>query len=148
MIQLRSFLHPAACLELAATDKRGALQELATAATRAGLVGDADVFFARLLHREEQASTGLGLGIALPHASSDTVQRMFLAVGRAPAGIPYAAPDAAPVQLIFLIGVHQDRSAYLKLVARVTRLARDPAWRARLLGAPTAAEVFALLSAE
>lgn len=135
MQQLREFVRRELFVELTAGDKESALRELAGLVRDHRLVPDADGFYARVIDRESQASTGIGLGIGIPHATVDGLDRIFIVVGRSEAGIEYDAPDGNPVHLVFLIGLTPDRAQYLKIIARISWLVRNDDLRQKLFAA-------------
>ena len=137
-------------LHLASTERREVLQELVNQI--AEIAPDAAARKA-LLHaleeREKLHSTGIGDGIALPHARNalvGVVEHPILVFGRHSTGIPFGAIDGAPARLFFLI-VAPTVKQHLAMLARISRLLRDPKLRQGLLGAETEVEVRELLRA-
>lgn len=113
--------------------------------TAAGAVTDATQLLVDLLERAEVASVCIADDIALPHARTGAVSRLVLAVGRAPADIAFDAQHAH-VRLVFLIGTPKSAvTEYLRVVAALSRLLKDPATRAALLAAPNESEFRVLL---
>jgi PTS system nitrogen regulatory IIA component len=103
----------------------------------------------RLNEREEQQSTGIGHGLALPHAMLPGLERTVVVVGRAGGGLDFAALDAQPVDLLFLLLSPPEASRdHLRVLARLARILDDEETLARLRTAADAAELFALLLAE
>ena len=93
-----------------------------------------DEFLKAVLKREEMASTGIGKGIAIPHAKLSIYNEFFLSVGILEEGIEWGALDRIPVKLIFLIGGPDDKqSHYLKLLSQLTLYLRDEERRKKLL---------------
>jgi len=102
-----------------------------------------------LLERERLHSTGIGDGVALPHARNALVgliDHPVLVFGRHPTGIDYSAIDGIPARLFFLI-VAPTVTDHLAILARLSRLLRQPHLREKLLAAATPEEVVALLRA-
>jgi PTS system fructose-specific IIA component/PTS system nitrogen regulatory IIA component len=91
--------------DLAASDRDGALRELATAlaATQALPTSAVDQIVAALIKREQNGSTGFGKGVAVPHVKHPAVTKMVGTIGRSVAGIEFAALDHQPVFTIFLL---------------------------------------------
>lgn len=90
-------------------------------------------------------STGIGFGIALPHASSDRVGEVVAAFGRAPAGIEFDSLDNAPVRFIVLFVVPKDQfQTHLRTLAAIAKLLNDRQVREALAGAETAAEILGI----
>jgi mannitol/fructose-specific phosphotransferase system IIA component (Ntr-type) len=100
-----------------------------------------------LQEREDLHSTGIGDGIALPHARTaltGLVERPAIVIGRHPAGIAYGALDDRPVRL-FLLLVTTSVTQHLQVLARVGRLLRDAALRQRLLSADRPERIISLI---
>ena len=98
----------------------------------------------KALHEREQLhSTGIGDGVALPHARNalvGLVTEPVIVFGRHLSGIPYAAIDGKPAQLFFLL-VAPSVTRHLAVLARISRVLRDPRLRQNLLSAGTPVEV-------
>ena len=110
---------------------------------------DEALLLERLNEREEQQSTGIGHGLALPHAMLPGLERSIVVVGRASSGLDFAALDAQPVDLFFLLlSPPEGTRDHLRVLARLARILYDEATLARLRTAADAAELFALLLAE
>src|SRR5436309_14660611 len=100
-----------------------------------------------LQEREQLYSTGIGDGVALPHARNalvGLVERPVVVFGRHDQGIPYGAIDAQPAKLFFLL-VTTTVSQHLGVLARISRLVRDPKLRQNLITADCAEKVLALI---
>jgi mannitol/fructose-specific phosphotransferase system IIA component (Ntr-type) len=100
-----------------------------------------------LQEREDLHSTGIGDGIALPHARTaltGLVERPAIVIGRHPAGIAYGALDNRPVHL-FLLLVTTSVTQHLQVLARVGRLLRDAALRQKLLSADRPERIIGLI---
>jgi mannitol/fructose-specific phosphotransferase system IIA component (Ntr-type) len=135
-IELHKFLAPEAIVDLASTTKHDALRELAGLLAHNPSVDDADAFLHAIYKREELASTGVGLGVAIPHVKIPQVRDYVIAVGRRADGIEFAALDGRPVYLVFMIGASDRQTRdFVKMLARVMRLLKDGAIRTRLLEA-------------
>ena len=114
--------------KLDATEKRPALEEMVRSLVEAGRIRpDAlDDVVEALMRREELGSTGIGKGVAVPHAKHESVDGLVAAFGRSEQGIEFAALDGQPVQLVFLILSSKGNSAQsLSALAKVARLVRD-----------------------
>jgi len=110
---------------------------------------DEALLLERLNEREEQQSTGIGHGLALPHAMLPGLERTVVVVGRADRGLDFAALDARPVDLFFLLlSPIGGTSEHLRVLARLARILDDEETLARLRAATDADELFAALLAE
>jgi len=100
-----------------------------------------------LRRREALGSTGVGRGVAIPHARSLVVDRLRLAFGRHTAGIAYDAIDARPVHHFFLIVAPpvELSNQYLPVLGRIAQFVKEPDVPARLSALVTPADLFALL---
>ena len=90
-------------LNQAPADKAAAIDLLVTLQKKAGNISDEAAYKADILAREEQGTTAIGNGIAVPHAKSAAVARPGLAAMTVPAGVDYGAPDGQPSKLFFMI---------------------------------------------
>jgi PTS system nitrogen regulatory IIA component len=132
--------------DLVAGTKEEVLAELA-----AGVVGhhpglDRDKVIGILLERERLGSTGIGDGIAIPHGKLGKLDQPILAVGRSLRGVDFNALDGRPVKLFFLLLAPEEAVGFhLKLLARISRILKDPVVRTRLLEAPGVAAMNAVI---
>ena len=135
-IQLHQLIRPDRILDLKATTKREALKELAGLLNGDPNIADAGMFLDAIYKREELGSTGVGLGVAIPHVKIPEVRDYVIAVGRKVEGIEFDSLDGQPVRLIFMIGAseHQTRD-FVKMLARVMRLLKNGSIRVALLEA-------------
>ena len=114
---------------------------------RSGMVSDGDLVVEKLLEREQILSTGIGGGVAVPHAQVPGIGRLAMAASIHPAGIDYPALDDQPVRLVFcLIGDSNTAADHLAGLARLARLARRDDALDRLVGARTGASFLAVLA--
>jgi PTS system nitrogen regulatory IIA component len=117
---------------LAATDKEGALRALAEMFP--GL--DVATVHHVLAEREALASTGVGSGVAIPHGRLSGIPAIQAALGICPDGVPFDAIDGRPVHIfVAILAPEQQSSQHLKVLARVSRVLRDPGTRERLIAA-------------
>ena len=131
--------------QLRATNKKQALQELAKrAAVMTGIQERA--IYDVLIERERLGSTGIGMGIGIPHGrlpGLDTLCGIFARLDRP---VPFDAIDDQPVDLIFLLLAPEGAGAdHLKALARVSRLLRDRTVCEKLRGTDNADALYALL---
>ena len=106
---------------------------------------DREVVLAVLRQREETMSTGIGFGIAIPHASSDRVDKVVAAFGRSTTGIEFDSLDNAPVKFIVLFVVPKDQfQTHLRTLAAIAKFLNDRSVRERLATAASAEEILAI----
>ena len=102
-----------------------------------------------LARREGQQSTGVGGGVAIPHAAVEDLDRILGAVLLCPDPVKFDAVDGLPVSIFFaVIGPRRAVGEHLKTLARVSRLLRDDQFRERLVGASDGDAPFALIASE
>ncbi len=126
--------------------KRGALAAVAElAARRTG--ADPALVLERLAEREASASTGVGSGVALPHAQLPGLDRMTAVFLRLEQPVAFDAVDGRPVDLVFaLFAPEGDSATHLRTLARIARLLRRADLREQLRAARSADAIYALLS--
>lgn len=88
-------------LDLQSTGKPEVIEELIEKLYEAGKITDKEAFKKDILARESQGSTGIGEGIAIPHAKSSAVKVPALVFGRSTSGVEYESLDGQPVHLFF-----------------------------------------------
>ncbi len=130
------------CVGLKAKSNFNAIRELATVLCQDAAVPDQKRLLAALIRREQQAPTGIGKGVAVPHAHEDGIQRQLLAVGISQAGIDFGAPDGQPVHIIaLLVTPRKHQKQHMVLLAALSQRLQQAEVRQRLLQAADAAEV-------
>lgn len=128
--------------ELGATSPEEAFRQIVAQLARLGAVRDGKGLFEALCEREAIMTTGLGGGIAIPHAWTPDVTRVVIVLGRAPGGMEWRALDGRPVNLMFLLATPEDDPwRHLQMLARISRLARSKELRSRLTHAASAREM-------
>jgi len=150
VLRLADYFHDDLVLwDLPRLDKPELMRALA-AEIAARLPGiDAELLLVRLNEREAQQSTGIGHGLALPHATLPGLERSVVVVARASHALDFEALDDQPVDLFFLLlSPPSGTSEHLRVLARLARLLDDEATLERLRSAADAAELFAMLLAE
>jgi PTS system nitrogen regulatory IIA component len=132
--------------KVSAPTKRHALSLVAdTAARRFGL--DAGVVLEALLAREQAGSTGVGAGVAVPHARVPNLDRMRGVFVRLESAVDFDSVDGRPVDLLFALLAPADAgSEHLRALARVSRMLRQSELREQLRGAHTTDAIYALLA--
>jgi mannitol/fructose-specific phosphotransferase system IIA component (Ntr-type) len=135
-------------LHLKSNNRADILRELVSFIPEIAGRPDAQQTLVRALEEREQLhSTGIGDGVALPHARNalvGLVDKPVIVFGRHPQGIPFGAIDNKPSQ-IFLLLIAPTVTQHLAILARVSRLLREPKLRQHLLASETADKVLALI---
>lgn len=125
-----------------------AISELVDHLVGAGLLpaAERDEAVASLKAREEQVSTGIGSGVAIPHAFSDKLEDVVAVFGRSKSGIDFEAIDNAPVHFIILFIVpRKDYHLHLRTLAAIAKLFTSCEIRRQLAAAETRDEILAIL---
>ena len=130
-------------LNLAAQRNFDAIRELAAVLWQDAVPApEQKRLLAALIRREQQASTGIGKGVAVPHAHEDVIQHQLLAIGLSPAGIDFDAPDGQPVHIIaLLVTPLKHQKQHMDLLAALSQRLQQEEVRQRLQQAADAAEV-------
>ncbi len=145
-ISLEGTIAPERVILLKAANKEAAIRELAQAISQSPDVGDGEALLEAILDRERIMSTGIGLGIAIPHAKIPSVREFVVALGKSPAGIEFNSLDGKPVHFVVMIaGPDQQQERYLQLLARITLKLKDAAVRRALNEAGSVEEILAAL---
>jgi mannitol/fructose-specific phosphotransferase system IIA component (Ntr-type) len=121
--------------EMAAKERWQAIQELVDCLVKSGKIDSADeeAIIESIRQREETMSTGIGFGIAIPHASSSKVGDVVAAFGRSSSGIQFDALDGAPVFFIVLFVVPKDQfQTHLRTLATIAKFLNDKTVREEL----------------
>jgi mannitol/fructose-specific phosphotransferase system IIA component (Ntr-type) len=133
--------------DLKAQSKDGALRELCSLASTSPKVSDPEAFLKAILARETAMSTGIGMGIAIPHAKNPSMTDFVMAVGRSLKGIDFDSLDSLPVHIIILVGSSDKQNVeFLKLIAKIGALFNEAGFKERFLKANTPEEMYKLLT--
>ncbi|MEP6708956.1 MAG: PTS sugar transporter subunit IIA [Verrucomicrobiota bacterium] len=133
--------------EMKAPERWPAIVELIDLLVGLGRIkpADRDSILASLKQREETMSTGIGFGIAIPHASSDRVNDVVAAFGRSSHGIEFDALDNAPVKFVVLFIVPKNQfQTHLRTLASIAKFLNDRSVRDSLANAQTTEEILAI----
>ncbi len=116
------------CDDLKAVQKEEVVKEIVGALVASGRIPDAisKKVIKALMDREELGSTGIGSGVAVPHAKHDSIPDLVCAFGRSRKGIQFDALDGEPVNVVFLLLSSKSASgSHLEALAFISRLVRD-----------------------
>jgi fructose-specific phosphotransferase system IIA component len=132
--------------DLQGQSKEDVIVELVDIAAQSNLVRDRDDLLAAVLEREKLVTTGVGYGVAFPHAKTRALKGIVIVFGRSEVGIDFEAMDKKPVHLFFLIAAPEDAiGAHLNVMARLSYIMKSEKNRERLMRAKTAGEVMLIL---
>lgn len=133
--------------QLEAKTKADVLNELAALLDRDGKLLDRDVFLQSIVAREQQGSTGIGYGIAIPHGKSTAVKEPAIAFGRSLEGVDFDSLDGQPAKLFFMIAVpEQSDNLHLQTLAKLSRKLMHESFRDELMQAKTKGDILRALS--
>lgn len=129
-------------LDLRSNTKADVINELVEKLHSAGRLNDEKKFKEAILAREAQSTTGIGEGIAIPHAKTSAVKTPAIAFGRSNKGVDYEALDGQPSKLFFMIAASEAaNNAHLETLSRLSSLLMDADLREKLMSAKTPTEV-------
>ena len=149
-MRIAEFLSPEAVVaSLSARSKPDILRELSAALARAHPPLQEERLVEVLREREKLGSTGIGEGVAIPHGKLPGMDRLLAVFGVSRAGVDFESIDGRPTHLFFaLVAPENSAGVHLKALARISRLFKNPRFRAAILEAPTAADIHALIVQE
>ena len=133
-------------VELSGTpeSKGQAIDQMVELMAKGGNINDLQRYKEGVLKREEEGTTGIGEGIAIPHAKTDAVSAPGLATMLVPQGVDYDALDGQPVHMIFLIAApNTEENVHLEVLSRLSMLLMDDEFRKNLLDAADVTEFLA-----
>ncbi|EOH98387.1 PTS system, Fru family, IIC component [Enterococcus moraviensis ATCC BAA-383] len=129
-------------MDLQATDKKGAIDEMVQKMYDGGRISDIETYKEGILAREAQTSTGLGDGIAMPHAKNSAVKEATVLFAKSHSGVEYEALDGQPTYLFFMIAAPEGANdTHLQALAALSRLLIDPDFVAKLKDTKTPEDV-------
>lgn len=134
--------------ELAAATKEGVIRELVESLRAAGhfKAGDPEDLVKAILKRELLGSTGIGRGVAIPHAKHKSVDRLIGTLGLSPRGVAFDSLDGEPVYVfVLLISPDGQIGNHLRALENVSRCLRDDAFVRSLRNAPSRDVIWGLL---
>jgi fructose-specific phosphotransferase system IIA component len=130
---------------LASKTKTEVIRELIDVLDKAGKLSEAESVFKAVIARENMGSTGLEKGIAVPHAKTDKVKNITLAIGITPDGVDFDSLDGEPSKLFFLLLAQPSQSGpHIEALAEIARITRSQSFCRLLVNAKTSEEVVEL----
>jgi PTS system nitrogen regulatory IIA component len=142
-------LHRDAILtNLSSRDKEGLIEELAVPVARIVGVSSAELVHV-LMERERLGSTGIGMGIGIPHGKLKSLDGLVMGFGLSRKGVDYDTLDGRPAHLFFmLITPENSTGLHLKALARIARMLKNEPFKEKLLRAQTPDDIIAIIQAE
>ncbi|WP_026477764.1 PTS sugar transporter subunit IIA [Alkaliphilus transvaalensis] len=130
-------------LDLQSITKEEVIQELIKPLLKEGIVTDEVSFLKTVMEREEQSTTGIGMGIAIPHGKSSVVKAPAIVFGKSKNGVEFQSLDEEPSYIFFLIAVPENSNdQHLKVLSQLSRKLMNEDIRENLLKATTKEDVF------
>ncbi|MBG9542463.1 PTS fructose transporter subunit IIA [Cytobacillus firmus] len=133
-------------LSLSGTGKMDAINGLVDKLDTAGKLHDRAAFKTAILKREEQSTTGIGDGIAIPHAKTGAVKEPAIAFGKSEEGVNYESLDGQPAHLFFMIAAPEGaNNTHLEALSRLSSILMNEEARKKLQTAASADEVIEII---
>jgi len=134
---------------LVSKDKPDVLRELVQILKDAGEINDFETALKAVQEREDKMSTGLEKSIAVPHAKTEAVSSLKLAIGIAPEGIDFDSLDQEPAKLFFLLLAPPGQAGpHVEALSEIAKLAKSTSFCKALINAENAQEVVELMKGE
>jgi len=131
------------------TEKNSIIEELVELLYRAGKLKDRDKALQAVLERERIMSTGMGEGVAIPHAKTVAVDGLVAAFGITSKDVDFQSIDDKPVRLVFLlIGPMDPTGPHLQALSRISRLMHRGELREKLISASSEADILRIIDQE
>ena len=133
-------------MDLSASDKNGVIDELVNQLDSAGKLSDIAQFKEAIHNRESQSTTGIGEGIAIPHAKVAAVTSPAIAFGKSKEGVDYQSLDGQPAHLFFMIAAPEGGAqTHLDALAKLSGILMDDTVRENLLQANSKEEILRII---
>jgi len=146
MVHLRDYLKADRIMIMEGGEKTDALMRLIELSRADELVQDFEAFRREVLRREAIVSTGIGMGVAIPHVKTKAVRSFFITVGVFSRGVDWDSLDGKPVYIAFLIGGPEDHQQYLQILAKLTLIIRNEEKRRAIVTATDPAGILELFA--
>lgn len=147
-MRLSKYMNPANVIFLNSINRDEAFQSLVDVLFKNGYLKEKEAFYKAILEREKIVSTGIGMGIAIPHAKMPHFDHFFIAVGILQKPIDWNSLDGSPVRLIFMIGGPDDKQTeYLQILSSLTQSIKDEERRKKIFSSHSSQGIIELFSA-
>jgi len=149
MYSLAELLPPDRIAVLNGRNKQEVIREMVTLISSSPLIKDPETVYKAVMDRERILSTGIGLGIAVPHARLDSVSDIVAAFGKTTLPIEYGSIDDEPVRIVVMIAAAtRQQHDYIRALAKVTLFLKKDHVRGDLLAAETREELARIVARE
>jgi mannitol/fructose-specific phosphotransferase system IIA component (Ntr-type) len=145
-MNLLDILSPRAIkVPLESREKKAVIGELVELLEEAGLINDGGTLKRVVWEREQQRTTGIGEGLAIPHGKSNASENLVMAIGRPDEPIDFDAIDKRPVRLVVLLASPPDKTAdHIQALGKISRMMSDPVTRTAAYEAQTTDDLYQL----
>jgi fructose-specific phosphotransferase system IIA component len=129
-----------------ALDKKSCIQEMAEFLFEKGVITSLDAFLEAIFERENLMSTGIGRGVAIPHARSSVVTKLKIALYTLENELEYNSIDGEPVKIIFMIAVPESmKQEYMKVLSLISNFCKEEENRNKLIHSKSEKEAMEIL---
>lgn len=146
MMKISKYIDKKNVVFLDVETREEAIAKLVDVLASNGQIKDKELFYNAVCEREKIVSTGIGMGVAIPHAKLSSYNDFFIGVAILKKGVNWDAIDGAPVRLVFLIGGPDDKQTeYLQILSGLTFAVKDEERRKKILSLEYIDEILRLL---
>lgn len=132
--------------DLKSETKNDVIEELVELASKSKLITDKELLLKDIVTRENLVTTGVGYGVAFPHAKTKATRGIVIAFGRSEQGVDFEAMDKKPVNLFFLIAAPEDAiGAHLKVMAHLSYIMKSEVNRQKLMEVKSPGELLQII---
>ncbi len=145
MVNVTKYLDSKLIIFLSKDTRDNVIKSLVSLLKKENKIDEESHLFDAIIEREKIVTTGIGMGVAIPHAKLQDYDDFFIAVGILDKGVDWDALDGNPVRLVFLIGGPDDKQTeYLQILSSLTLALKDPERRKKILTADSPEQVVKL----
>lgn len=144
-VKILKYLDPQLVLFLDTQTREEVLQAMVDLLEKRGKLKNKQKFYDAIVNREKLVSTGIGMGVAIPHAKISEYKDFFIAIAVLQRGVDWQALDQTPVRIVFMIGGPSDKQTeYLQILSALTTALKDEERRKKLLTRNPPTDIIAL----
>lgn len=133
-MHISHYMDPRLIVFLETSKRDETLRQIVHCIYEAGRLEDEETFYQAILEREKIVSTGIGMGVAIPHAKFAAYDQFFIAIGVLQKPVDWGSLDGACIRLVFMIGGPDDKQTeYLQILSALTRAIKDEERRKKIL---------------
>jgi fructose-specific phosphotransferase system IIA component len=132
--------------DVPSSDKTGVIRHMVELSAKSKKVSSQDQLFDSVMKREEIQTTGIGHGMAIPHATAEGVKGLVLSLGISKEGVEYSSLDHKPVHLIFLLaGEPRLQTSFLSILSKISRFFKQEEFRNQIIQSKDADTILSLI---